>query len=89
MSMSGYYDLRDGHEYTDDELDAMYAEWLDEFDGPVSVAGLTFDASRIIRELDPIAYRVGMTDFIDAKLGTNLTDDAEEAERIAGDDDDR
>lgn len=49
------------------ETVAAYDAMLDEFDGPVTVGGLTFDASRILRELDPIAYKCGWIDWCDAE----------------------
>lgn len=51
-----------------DEQDALgsYDEMLDE-PGPVTVAGQDFDPSRILREVDPIAYRVGFSDYLDAQ----------------------
>ena len=38
-------------------------EFLDECYPPVVIAGITFDASRILFELDPIAYRCTVADF--------------------------
>jgi len=52
--------------YSEDELLDMYDEWLDEFDGPVRLAGCEYSASRVLREIDPIAYRVGFHDYLDA-----------------------
>jgi hypothetical protein len=43
--------------------DEEYREWLDEVIGEVQVGNLTFDASRIIEELDPIAFRCGFSDY--------------------------
>jgi len=42
-------------------FDAM----LDEH-GPVVIDGITFDRSRILRELDPTGYRCGVLDYTDA-----------------------
>lgn len=42
-----------------------YAEALDE-DGTVTVAGLEFDPSRVVRECDPIAFQCGANDYADA-----------------------
>jgi len=39
-----------------------YKEMLD-CDGPVNVCGMQFDPSRILEELDPIAFRCGLNDF--------------------------
>lgn len=38
------------------------AELLD-CEGPVEVAGMTFDPSAIVRELDPIAWRCMLADY--------------------------
>ena len=45
-------------EFTEDD----YADYLDEVLGDIEVGNLTFQASLIIRELDPIAFRCGMSD---------------------------
>lgn len=46
----------------------QYNEYLDNsVDVPVQVAGINFDGSRILRTLDPIAYRVGFDDYLDAE----------------------
>jgi len=46
--------------------DDSYREWLDSMDGPIVVCGIEFDASRILEELDPIAYNCGYSDYADA-----------------------
>lgn len=40
----------------------QYDELLDQ-DGPVRVAGLEFNPSQILKELDPTAYRCGFNDL--------------------------
>jgi hypothetical protein len=47
-------------------LDA-WENTLNEIYGTVNIAGLTFDTSRIIRELDPIAYRCYFYDWLDSE----------------------
>jgi len=47
-----------------DDQEGAYKEALDS-DGPVSVAGMKFDASHILEELDPTAYRCGLVDYVD------------------------
>lgn len=44
----------------------QYEEWLDA-DGDVLIAGISFSPSYILQELDPIAYRCGLFDFIDGE----------------------
>jgi len=39
-----------------------YEEYLNECLGEFKVGNLTFDGGRIIRELDPVAFRCGMAE---------------------------
>lgn len=50
----------------DYELEEQYKEMLDECYGTVKVAGMEYDTSRALYELDPIAYRVGFSDWLDS-----------------------
>lgn len=54
----------DNFEINPCDFEEEYCEMLNE-DGLVKVAGLSFDADQIIRELDPTAYRCGLNDFVD------------------------
>lgn len=51
----------------EDEAYELYDEFLNEMDGEIQVGGCVFDASRILKELDPIAYQVGFYDWMDAE----------------------
>ena len=51
---------------SDDDLKEQYDELLDEIYGEVKLGNLTFSPSRIIRELDPIAYRTGLSEYEDS-----------------------
>lgn len=42
-----------------------YCEMLTEVYGTVLVAGHEFDAGAVVREMDPIAFRCGMLDWVD------------------------
>lgn len=55
----------DNFEVDVDEYEESYCDCMDS-EGPVTVCGLTFDPSKIIRELDPIAYRCGLVDYVDS-----------------------
>jgi hypothetical protein len=44
---------------------AMYDAMLNECSGEIKIGCLTFDASRIVEELDPVAYRCGFNDYVD------------------------
>lgn len=49
----------------DYELEEMYKEYIDETTEPVTVWGMEYEASRVLLEVDPIAYRVGFSDWLD------------------------
>lgn len=51
----------------ENEAYELYDEWLNDLSGDVEVAGCVFDASRILKELDPIAYQCGFNDWMDAE----------------------
>ena len=51
----------DNFEY--EMTDEQYGELLDEIYGDVEVCGNTYNASYALKELDPIAYRVGKSDY--------------------------
>jgi len=55
----------DGNVYDESDLRERYNEMLDE-EGPVTIAGLEYDVSRVLEEVDPIAYRCGMLDYQNA-----------------------
>ena len=43
--------------------EAEYDDFLDEIEGSVTVAGMEFYASDILKSCDPIAYRCGKVDY--------------------------
>lgn len=49
------------------DTEEKYNEMLDEVYGDVQVAGYSYSTSRALKELDPIAYNVGLSDW----LGSN------------------
>lgn len=56
--------------YDYDDLDAMYDDTLDDVYGDVSIAGMTYSTSYALKEIDPIAYRVGKSDWLDAEISS-------------------
>jgi len=55
-----------------DDYEEQYRELLRDMTGDVVVCGLTFDAARIVEELDPTAFRCGLLDYMD---GEDVTQD--------------
>jgi hypothetical protein len=45
------------------ELEEAYNEMLNDVYGTVNIAGYEYDTSRALKEIDPIAYSVGMNDY--------------------------
>ena len=52
-------------EINPDQHEDAYRDLIDELGGEVTVAGIKFCASRILEELDPIAFRCGLNDYVD------------------------
>jgi DNA repair exonuclease SbcCD ATPase subunit len=46
--------------------DDEYSKWIDDLYMPYSIGYLTFEASHVLRELDPVAYNCGFSDYIDS-----------------------
>ena len=79
------FDAYTGEELVEDDLYEMFDEHLDGIYESVEIAGVTFDASRILKDIDDIAYNEAYSDWLDAQLqGGRFTEEAPEEE----DDDD-
>jgi hypothetical protein len=50
---------------TEEELEEKLAESIDESYPEVEIGYLKFSASRILKELDPIAWRIELTEYAD------------------------
>lgn len=50
------------------QLEEMYDDMLDDVYGTVEVASMTYDTSVLLKNADPIAYRVGMAEFADSLM---------------------
>lgn len=42
-----------------------YDEFLNEFCPVVEIGALKYDASEVLKAVDPIAYRIGMQEYLD------------------------
>ena len=61
--MSEYIDMSTHEILDDDDMHARYDQWLDEIYPEVEIGHSTFNPSEILKELEPITYRVGFSDF--------------------------
>lgn len=74
----------DSFEYSCTENE--YDEFIDDIEGSVTVAGMEFQASDILKSCDPVAYRCGKADFEsnydldDCEEYTELQDELESLE---------
>ena len=57
------------------DLEQLYRDMLDECEPEVKVAGLSFCASRIVEELDPVAFRCGVNDYADSLVNDSITEE--------------
>jgi peptidoglycan hydrolase CwlO-like protein len=46
--------------------DDEYSKWIDDLYMPYSIGYLTFEASHVLRELDPVAYNCGFGDYLES-----------------------
>lgn len=51
-------------QYTDEEVEDLYREALDE-QGDILIGTLAYAPSQVLEAVDPIAYRVGLSDYAD------------------------
>lgn len=47
----------------DYEIEESYKEMLNEVYGVVTIAGYEYETAYALKECDPIAYRVGLSDY--------------------------
>lgn len=57
---------------TDRDLEQAYIEMLDEVYGTVKIAGLEYDTSQALKDIDPVAFRCGLADYISSRIGEDL-----------------
>ena len=48
------------------EVYDMYDQMIDDCSEEVKIGNITFSPSRVLKELDPIAYRCGLGDYLDS-----------------------
>jgi hypothetical protein len=56
------------NELTDEELEEIYNEWLDEVYGEVDIAGYKWATSHAFKEIDPTTYRCKFNDWLDREV---------------------
>lgn len=61
---------------TAESLEQAFCEAMDQ-DGPVTILGISFERSTILKEMDPIAYDTELVNFFDA-MGFDPDEDEEE-----------
>lgn len=50
------------------ELQERYEDMLDDCHPMVCIGDMQYEPSRVLREVDPIAFRAGMLDYADALI---------------------
>ena len=49
-----------------EQLEQEFCDAIDQ-EGPVTIMGVTFDRSYILKEMDPIAYDEGLANYMDSQ----------------------
>jgi len=62
-----------GEPATDAQLKDLYNDALDDA-GDVQIGTLSYAPSRVLASVDPIAYRIGLSEFIDAQIGETIAE---------------
>jgi hypothetical protein len=67
-----------------EQIEQQYCEMLD-MEGPVTIGCVSFDPSRVLREMDPIAYNEGLNNYMDL-VGFDPDEEVDEDESDPMDD---
>ena len=51
--------------YTQEELEEMFDEMLDETHPEIKIGNLTFYPSQVLANCDPIAYQISVQEYVD------------------------
>ena len=62
--------------WTATKIVEMYEESLNE-QGPISIGTLEYDPAFVLKEVDPIAYRVGLLDYANS-LAEDISEDEQD-----------
>ena len=63
---------------TESQLQELFEQYLDDVYPEVTIAGCTFSPSRVLREMDPIGFRVSMSDYAsDANMDIEVVEEHE------------
>lgn len=57
-----------GKQVNDRELEQRYCEFLDDAFGVIKICGFEYDASNVLKHVDPTAFRCGLADWIDSEI---------------------
>ena len=68
MADYDYTDVNTGEDYTDDQMEDIFQEWLDGFHGEAYIAGYYMSTGRVLREVDYTAFREEFNNWIDNEI---------------------
>lgn len=63
--------IDDLEELSDYDLHERFDEMLDEIYPDCKIAGLSYSTSRALKEIDPVAYRCGFSDWLDNEISVD------------------
>jgi hypothetical protein len=54
--------------YTDNDLEQLYKDSINEVYGPAQIGGYEYDHARAFETIDPTAYRIGLVEYLDSLM---------------------
>lgn len=63
-----YTDVNTGEDFTDDQMEDIFQDNLDEVYGEVDIAGYSMSTGRVLREVDYTAFREEFNNWIDNEI---------------------
>ena len=65
-------EIKDREELSDHELETRYKDMLDECYETIKVCGYEYQPSRVLEEVDPVAFRCGFADWLNSMIGEGI-----------------
>lgn len=64
QQVDSVFDIKEWEVISEYEATERYDEMIDECNGDVDIFGMKYCASRVLKEIDPIAYNCGFSDYV-------------------------
>lgn len=66
------YEVKEFETISEYEASQRYDDMLDDCNGDIEIMGMKYCTSRVLREVDPIAYNCGFSDYVSSLYDDNI-----------------